>query len=82
MSGPPRSRADVLKRWIAGVLLALPIVCPLLVGTYDRNEPELAGFPFYYWYQFLWIAIGAVVTAIAYWLVTRDSQRDRREGKQ
>lgn len=72
MTEPPRSRARSLARWIAAVLLVIPLVFPLLVGTYDRAEPEFAGFPFYYWYQFLWILIGAVLTAIAYWLLSRE----------
>jgi hypothetical protein len=66
-------------RWLVGLLLLIPIVCPLLVGTYARNEPELAGFPFYYWYQLLWIPIGAVCTAIAYRLLMRERRRDARQ---
>ncbi len=81
MSGPRRSRADVLARWIAGLLLTLPLVFPLLVGTYDRNDPEFMGFPFYFWYQFLWIPIGALVTLIAYLLVTREKRQRRRKVK-
>jgi membrane protein implicated in regulation of membrane protease activity len=75
MTEPLRSRVQLLSRWIAGLLLVIPIVCPLVVGTYDRGEPELAGFPFFYWYQFVWILIGAVLTAIAYWLVSREKRQ-------
>ncbi len=63
-------------RWLVGLLLLIPIVGPLLVGTYARNEPELAGFPFYYWYQLLWIPIGAACTAIAYRLLLRARERE------
>ncbi|HET6629823.1 MAG TPA: DUF3311 domain-containing protein [Woeseiaceae bacterium] len=82
MTEPLRSRADSLARWIAGVLLLIPIVVPLLVGTYDRNEPEFAGFPFYYWYQLLWIFIGAVLTVIAYRLINRTKRQGRRRDQQ
>ena len=63
-------------RGLIALLLLVPIVCPLLVGTYARNEPELAGFPFYYWYQLLWIPIGAACVAIAYRLLSRAERRD------
>jgi hypothetical protein len=60
-------------RWtIVVVLLIPPIVLPLLVGIYDRNDPELWGFPFYYWFQFLLIPIAAVLTTAAYQLTKGD----------
>ncbi|HET6627925.1 MAG TPA: DUF3311 domain-containing protein [Nocardioidaceae bacterium] len=38
---------------IVSLLLLVAIVLPLLVGIYDKEEPTLFGFPFYYWFQFL-----------------------------
>jgi hypothetical protein len=29
-------------------------------------EPSWIGMPFFYWYQLLWVIIGAVLTAIVY----------------
>jgi len=55
--------------WIAGVLLALSIVVPLLVSTYAKDEPRLWGFPFFYWYQLFWVFISAATVSIAYRLV-------------
>jgi hypothetical protein len=56
-------------RWtIVLVLLASAVVVPLLVGVYDRTDPELWGFPFYYWFQFLLIPVAALLTSAAYWL--------------
>ncbi len=56
-------------RWTIVVVLLIPaVVLPLLVGVYDRTDPELWGFPFYYWFQFLLIPIVALLTSIAYWL--------------
>ncbi len=40
---------------IAGVLLALPMIALAWVGSYARIEPKFAGFPFFIWYQFLWV---------------------------
>ena len=56
-------------RWTIVVVLLIPaVVLPLLVGVYDRTEPELWGFPFYYWFQFLLIPVVALFTTLAYWL--------------
>jgi CBS domain containing-hemolysin-like protein len=56
-------------RWTIVVVLLVPaVVLPLLVGVYDRTDPELWGFPFYYWFQFLLIPVVALFTTAAYWL--------------
>lgn len=65
---------------VVGVLLLIPIVLPLLVNTYARTEPQLFGFPFFFWYQFMWIPIAAALTYACYILVTRQRKRDRNEG--
>jgi hypothetical protein len=51
---------------IAAVLLAAPVVSLLWVGSYARVEPTLAGFPFFIWYQFLWVFLCAACTWGAY----------------
>ena len=33
----------------------------LWVPFYNRVEPEIAGIPFFYWYQMLWIVLGAAI---------------------
>ena len=43
----------------------------LWVGSYDRMEPALFGLPFFYWYQLLWVVLGAALTGMVY-LATRD----------
>ncbi|MGE4054502.1 MAG: DUF3311 domain-containing protein [Vicinamibacterales bacterium] len=65
--GAPSGNKALLT--VAAVLLALPIVALLLVGTYAREEPTLAGFPFFIWYQFLWVFLCAACTFSAYRLV-------------
>ena len=37
-----------------------------LPGFYARDDPELAGIPFFYWYQVAWILLSAIITAIVY----------------
>jgi hypothetical protein len=43
------------------LLLAVPYAAVLWVPSYNRIEPEIAGIPFFYWYQLMWIVLGAAV---------------------
>lgn len=54
---------------IAGVLLAIPLVALALVPTYATDAPRLWGFPFFYWYQFLWVFLAAGCTYSAYLVI-------------
>ena len=66
-------------RWTIVVVLLTPaVVLPLLVGVYDRTDPKLWGFPFYYWFQFLLIPVAAVLTTTAYLLTRGDERGDRQ----
>ncbi|MGI8508151.1 MAG: DUF3311 domain-containing protein [Gemmatimonadaceae bacterium] len=53
------------RRWML-LLLLIPFIGTLWVSTYASVTPELWGIPFFYWYQFLWIAISAAITIIVY----------------
>jgi hypothetical protein len=53
------------------VLLAVPIVAILIVPIYARSGPEIGGWPFFYWYQVLWVPVSALFTGAAYVLVHR-----------
>ena len=68
------------RRWVAGVLLVVAIVVPLLIGVYDREDPTLFGFPFFYWFQFLLIPFASALTYAAFRLVTtsRTTSEKRR----
>ncbi|HWA91569.1 MAG TPA: DUF3311 domain-containing protein [Rhizomicrobium sp.] len=46
---------------LAYLLLLVPFAAMLWVPSYNRIEPELAGIPFFYWYQLLWIVLGALI---------------------
>ena len=54
---------------VAAVLLAVPVVALLRVDSYARVEPTLAGFPFFIWYQFLWVFLCAACTWTAYRII-------------
>ncbi len=53
------------------VLLAVPILAILIVPIYARSGPEIGGWPFFYWYQVVWVPLSAVFTGAAYVLVHR-----------
>lgn len=53
------------------LLLLVPFIAILWVPFYASSTPSLAGIPFFYWYQFLWIPLSAVLTATVYF-VTRE----------
>jgi hypothetical protein len=52
------------RRWY--LLLALPYLALLMPGFYAREAPALLGIPFFYWYQFAWVAITALLTGFVY----------------
>ncbi|KAB0671520.1 DUF3311 domain-containing protein [Oryzomonas sagensis] len=60
----------VKRRRVWYLLLALPYVGLLWPPWYTRMEPALWGLPFFYWYQFVWVPISALLTGVAY-LATR-----------
>jgi hypothetical protein len=68
MSGKLDDHKPVRPVAVARLLLLLPFIAMLWVSSYDRVEPMVAGIPFFYWYQLLWILISAVIIAVVYWL--------------
>ncbi len=50
----------------AGVLLLIPIIALMWVPSYAKEKPELWGFPFFFWYQFLWVFLCSAATWAAY----------------
>ena len=63
---PSRNRTQLTG---AAILLAIPVVALLWVDTFAKTEPTLAGFPFFIWYQFLWVFLCSLCTWTAYHLV-------------
>ena len=80
-SGPPR-RGDHLegrepdavrgaanRRFNASpwnLLLLVPLVATLFPAFYNRTGPELAGWPFFYWYQMVAIPGSVLITLVVY----------------
>ena len=59
------------------LLLIVQFVAVLWPPFYNKAEPALAGMPFFYWYQLLWVIIGAVLTAIVYFATEARARNGR-----
>jgi hypothetical protein len=69
-SGNTRGRVTglVFNPW--NLLLIVPFIA-LLTPLYNQKTPELAGMPFFYWFQLLIIPIGVVCTIVVYRMTRR-----------
>jgi len=50
--------------WVWGLLL--PFIALLWLPFYNSREPSLAGFPFFYWYQFAWVPLTSLLIYLVY----------------
>jgi len=48
------------------LLFLIQFIAVIWPPFYNKAEPSWIGLPFFYWYQLLWVLIGAVLTAIVY----------------
>jgi len=71
MSDTGDHRLSARDKTLAGVLLAIPLLALLLVPVYARRGPEVLGFPFFYWYQLMWVFFAAGFTHSAYLVIRR-----------
>jgi hypothetical protein len=44
----------------------VPLLGLLYPALYASRDPELAGVPFFYWYQFAWVVVAAALTLVVY----------------
>ena len=61
MEGAPSKQAGPWQ-W----LLLLPFIALLWLPFYNDAEPAVAGFPFFYWYQFLWVPLTSLLIYAVY----------------
>jgi Protein of unknown function (DUF3311) len=52
------------RGWL--VLLVLPYIALCFPSIYARATPALFGFPFFYWYQFLWVVLASMLMFVVY----------------
>jgi hypothetical protein len=74
----PRHKTSSGWGWYS--LLVIPFIGILWVPFYAGGLPELAGIPYFYWYQFVWVLISAAITALVY-SATREPERDAPESQ-
>ncbi|MGO4326966.1 DUF3311 domain-containing protein [Cupriavidus sp. 2TAF22] len=48
------------------LILLLPYIALLWLPFYNDTQPSFAGFPFFYWYQFLWVPLTSLLIYIVY----------------
>ena len=62
---PQPAKTKTNRKW-----WMLPLVLPYLAlcfpQIYARETPALFGFPFFYWYQFLWVILTSTILALVY----------------
>ncbi|MDA3889414.1 MAG: DUF3311 domain-containing protein [Allgaiera sp.] len=46
--------------------MVIPFIATLWVPFFNMTSPELFGFPFFYWYQLLWVPLSAVIIFIVF----------------
>jgi hypothetical protein len=61
MSSRPR-----VQRWSAWNLLLLVPLVALITPLYNSDEPQVLGFPLFYWVQFLFVPLGVICVAVVY----------------
>lgn len=55
------------------LLLLVQYALALCVPFYNSVEPQLGGFPFFYWFQLLMVLVCAILTAVVYFATDRPS---------
>jgi hypothetical protein len=69
MAQPSARRRNPAAMVVVTILLAVAIVGTLVVPIYARSAPKLGDFPFFYWYQLIWVPVVALLTWISYLLL-------------
>ena len=74
---PPAKRAVHRPATVTAVavMLSVSIMGSLWVPLFARTQPELAGFPFFYWYQLILVPVTSVLCWICYLLLRPKRRR-------
>ena len=63
---PGGPRPSWVRKLFPNILLLLPCIFLLWVPFFNDVKPTLFGFPFFYWYQLLWVPLTSVIIFIVY----------------
>jgi hypothetical protein len=78
MAQPAPSRKSPATLGGVAVLLIVAIIGTLWVPIYARSMPKLGDFPFFYWYQLIWVPLTAAILWICYLLLRTKPTLDAR----
>jgi hypothetical protein len=53
------------RPWLWAALL-IPYIALLWLPFYNDTRPSIGGFPFFYWYQFLWVPLTSLLLYVVY----------------
>ena len=69
MVQPQRRALHPRNAVIAGVLLLVAVIGAFWVPIYARSAPKLGDFPFFYWFQLIWMPVVMVLCYLSYLLL-------------
>jgi Protein of unknown function (DUF3311) len=67
-------RTSPPRRLVWRLLLLIPVLAVLAVPVFNRAGPALWGFPFFYWYQMLWVILCSAAAGAVFLI---ESARDQ-----
>ncbi|HEY0717168.1 MAG TPA: DUF3311 domain-containing protein [Streptosporangiaceae bacterium] len=81
MAQPQRRAQPPRNAVIAGVLLLIAVTGAFWVPIYARSAPKLGDFPFFYWFQLVWMPVVMALCYLAYLLLRTPPDRRRPESE-
>ncbi|HEY1675046.1 MAG TPA: DUF3311 domain-containing protein [Streptosporangiaceae bacterium] len=81
MVQPQRRALNPRNAVIAGVLLLVAVIGAFWVPIYARSAPKLGDFPFFYWFQLIWMPVVMVLCYLAYLLLRTPRTERVSEGQ-
>jgi hypothetical protein len=69
MAQPTSRRRSPAAIAVVTILLVVGVAGTLVVPIYARATPKLGAFPFFYWYQLIWVPVVAILAWISYLLL-------------
>ena len=81
MVQPQRRALSPRNAVIAGVLLLVAVIGAFWVPIYARSAPKLGDFPFFYWFQLIWMPVVMVLCYLAYLLLREGIEDPERRAR-
>jgi hypothetical protein len=69
MAQPAAPARRPVVRGVVTALLVIAVGGALVVPIYARSMPRLGAFPFFYWYQLVWVPVVATLCWLCYILL-------------